>query len=249
MHLLKHFVRVIPTLAVFFSLTVSAAQDSSPPVGAVNVVADPAHPIGGKTYVLDVVISEKGILLDFADSAEVFRETADVPFAIHYVAATMDPVTLKGGIRIVPDYTFETAPRPDYVLVGGQGTSKAPAIAISWLQRQYADHATLVSVCNGLDWLAQTGLLDNKAAVTHHLWANQLQQKFSSVRIVDGKRYVQSDPYIFTGAGFSSGMDVALHIVDVRFGREIAKRTADRLEYRGDGWITNENAYSNAAGK
>jgi transcriptional regulator GlxA family with amidase domain len=227
-------------------LTVIATTDPAPPATtAPGMGADPK----GKIYILDVVVSEKGILLDFAGAAEVFREVAGVPFAIHYVASTLDPVTLKGGMKIIPTYTFDTAPRPDYVLIGSQGTEKAPDRIVQWLKTLHTDQTTLVSVCTGSDWLAQAGLLDNKEATTHHLVFGRFQQKYSSVKLVEGKRYVQSDPYIFTGAGFSSGMDLALHIVDVRFGRDVAKRTADRLEYRGDGWITNQNAYPENAGK
>jgi transcriptional regulator GlxA family with amidase domain len=202
-----------------------------------------------KTYVLEVVVSEKGILLDFAGAAEAFREAADTPFRIYYVAQTLQPVTLKGGMRIIPSYTFDNAPRPDYVLLGSQGTRQAPPNVIHWLQSLYAQHTTLVSVCTGSEWLAQTGLLDNKKATTHHLTFGRFKQKYRDVKLVEGKRYVQSEPYIFTGAGFSSGMDLGLHIIDLRFGREIAKRTADRLEYRGAGWITNENHYSAGSGE
>jgi len=218
------------------------AQKQGSPVDA---PAAPAH----RTYILEVVVSEKGILLDFAGAAEAFREAAYTPFRIYYVAQTMQPVTLKGGMRIIPSYTFDDAPRPDYVLMGSQGTKRAPANVIHWLQSLHAQHTTLVSVCTGSEWLAQTGLLDNKEATTHHLTFDRFRQKYRDVKLVEGKRYVQSDPYIFTGAGFSSGMDLGLHIIDLRFGRDIAKRTADRLEYRGTGWITNENHYSAGSGE
>jgi transcriptional regulator GlxA family with amidase domain len=210
---------------------------------------DAPAPQPRKAYILEVVVSEKGILLDFAGAAEAFREAADTPFRIYYVAATMRPVTLKGGMRIIPSYTFDDAPQPDYVLLGSQGTMRAPQNVVRWLRSLHVRHTTLVSVCTGSKWLAQTGLLANKEATTHHLTFERFKQTYRAVKLIEGKRYVQSDPYIFTGAGFSSGMDLALHIIDLRFGRDIAKRTADRLEYRGTGWITNDNNYSAGAGK
>src|SRR5690349_21599305 len=100
MYLQNHVMRASCALALLFPLAVLAARDGSPTAGTVDAFANAARPVSGKIYVLDVVVSEKGILLDFADSAEVFREIADVPFAIHYIAATMDPVTLKGGLKI-----------------------------------------------------------------------------------------------------------------------------------------------------
>src|SRR5262249_2097202 len=143
-----YIMKIIPFLSAAAVLIVAlntpvafAEQKPEPAAGAAP------SPQPGKTYVLEVVVSEKGILLDFAGAAEVFREAADVPFRIYYVADTLQPVTLKGGIRIVPSYTFDNAPRPDYVLMGSQGTKQAPRNVIRWLQSLHAQHTTLVSVC------------------------------------------------------------------------------------------------------
>ena len=202
-----------------------------------------------KVRILEVIVSNGGILGDFAGPAEVFREAADQPFRIKYVAATLDPVTLKGGMRIVPDYSFQTAPRPDYVLMGSQGTRKPPSEVVAWLRGLYKNGSTLVSVCTGVDWLAYSGLLENKTSASPHLAIERLQKDHPGVQLVTGKRFVDSDPQIFTGGAFFSGMDLALHILDERYGRDVAQRTADRLEYRGTAWITNENDYSADAGK
>src|SRR5262249_6233078 len=57
------------------------------------------------------------------------------------------------------------------------------------------------------------------------------------VTLVRNVRYVQSDPIIFTAGGLSSGIDLALHIVDLNFGRDIAAATARAMEYEGKGWM------------
>ncbi len=205
--------------------------------------AEPVRPL-----VVEIVISDEGILLDFAGPAEVFREAYGVNFSVYYVAQTLKPVRLKGGMTITPNYTYRTAPLPDYVVVGTQGGA-APPEALQWLQALRGDEHAILSVCTGSDWLGQAGLLDHKEATTHHNQFDQFGQRFPAVKLVEGKRYVQSDPYIFTAAGFTAGMDLALHILDLRFGNEVARKTAARLEYQGQGWVSNENAWAAGAGR
>ncbi len=50
-------------------------------------------------------------------------------------------------------------------------------------------------------------------------------------------RYVQSDPHIFTSGGLTSGIDLALHLVELRFGQQAAERTAEFMEYKGKDWL------------
>jgi transcriptional regulator GlxA family with amidase domain len=54
---------------------------------------------------------------------------------------------------------------------------------------------------------------------------------------VRDRRYVQSSPAIFTAGGESSGIDLALHIVQLYFGRTAAEQTAKQMEYDGKGWM------------
>jgi transcriptional regulator GlxA family with amidase domain len=54
--------------------------------------------------------------------------------------------------------------------------------------------------------------------------------------VVHGKRFVQSDGVIFTAGGLSSGIDLALHVVELYLGRRATEETARYLEYEGTGW-------------
>ena len=94
----------------------------------------------------------------------------------------------------------------------------------------------VMSVCTGAFKLALTGALDGKPATTHHEYYDAFHEKFPRVRLERGKRFVRSDDRIFTSGGLTSGMDLALHVVDLYFGRGVAERTATYLEYEGTGW-------------
>jgi len=84
--------------------------------------------------------------------------------------------------------------------------------------------------------LASAGLLDGKPATTHHGFYDDFAGAFPSVKLRKGVRFVRSDARTFTAGGLTSGIDLALHITELYFGREVAQRTADWMEYQGAGW-------------
>jgi len=221
----KMFSRAAMLSAAITSLASSAPADSS-----ANTFV--THPL-----VVEAVATPGATLLDFAGPAEVFGVLTG--HAVEYlVSDRTTPFRLENGVVVRPDYTFDDAPKPDVVIVGSQparGSSKAMA----WLRHIYAKGGTVMSVCTGADWLGQSGLLDGRRAITHHNAIQRFQAKYPTVKFVQGKRFVESDPRLFTAGGYTAGLDLALHIVDTHFGRATADEVAHRLEYQGNGWITN----------
>ena len=92
-----------------------------------------------------------------------------------------------------------------------------------------------MSVCTGASMLAAYGLLDHQRATTHHMFVDKMQKKYSAVQFVSGLRYIDNDK-VATAGGLSSGIDLALHVVERYYGREIAQATADYMEYKGELW-------------
>jgi transcriptional regulator GlxA family with amidase domain len=93
-----------------------------------------------------------------------------------------------------------------------------------------------MSVCTGAFQLARAGLLEGKAATTHHDFYDAFARDFPAVHLKTGLRFVESAPHIATAGGLTSGIDLALRTVERYFGRETAQRTADYMEYSGTGW-------------
>jgi transcriptional regulator GlxA family with amidase domain len=191
------------------------------------------------------VISEGATMIDFAGPWEVFQDVhvegrgadmdAHMPFRLYTVSDSRAPIRTSGGMQVVPDYTFEDAPAAAIVVVGAQGgRSKA---MLDWLRRASTRSQVLMSVCTGAYKLGMAGLLDGKKASTHHDFWDDFQKRFPKVSLERGVRYVQSDKTIFTAGGLTSGIDLALHIVELYFGHEVAARTAEYMEYR---WIPPE---------
>src|SRR5262249_54191878 len=105
-----------------------------------------------------------------------------------------------------------------------------------WLRGMATTSDVVMSVCTGAFKLAEAGLLNGKKATTHHGAYAQLEQRFPKVMVQRDLRYVQGDRVIFTARGLSSGIDLALHVVALYFGRDVAEATARYMEYEGVGW-------------
>lgn len=190
------------------------------------------------------VITDGATVIDFAGPWEVFdnvmvpeRGTAredQMPFRLYTVSDSRDPIRGSGGLRIVPDYTFDDAPFPRVVVIGAQA-GKSPKM-VAWMRRTTETADVVMSVCTGAFKLALTGALDGKPATTHHDYYDAFHEAFPRVHLERGKRFVRSDERIFTAGGLTSGMDLALHVVDLYFGRAVAEKTASYMEYEGTGW-------------
>jgi hypothetical protein len=94
--------------------------------------------------------------------------------------------------------------------------------------------------------LGDAGVLKNRKATTHHLFYEEFQAAFPDVLLQKNKRFVQSSPVIFTAGGLSSGIDLALHIVQLYFGPSQAEETAHLMEYEGTDWKGDGSATGSA---
>jgi len=219
--------RLASLLCALVSLDARAASPPAPPL---NVA---------------FVISENFNVMDFAGPWEVFQDTVLRPatpdgesrnaFRLYTVARTLDAVTTTGGARVVPSYTFATAPPPDIVVIGAQ-SDNSPAL-LEWLRSQLGSSATIASICTGARKLALSGLLDGRPATTHHGYLTDFREQFPKVRWIESRRFVRAGDRLYTAGGLTSGIDLALHLVAERFDPAVAQATADYMEYRSKDWL------------
>ena len=154
-------------------------------------------------------------------------------FDVFTVARTCEPVTATGGLVLVPRHSFADAPRIDLLLVpGGFGTRPLlqDAEVVEWIRATAAKARLTASVCTGALLLARAGLLDGRRATTHRGSFGLLASLAKDVTVDREARFV--DDGVLTSAGVASGMDLALHVVETVFGREVADETARYIEYR-----------------
>ncbi|MFI8453219.1 GlxA family transcriptional regulator [Streptomyces erythrochromogenes] len=193
---------------------------------------------------LVVVVLFDGVdLLDVTGPPEVFallrREVGDATgYEVLLAAETADPVTTSAGVRILPDTTFaELAGRSvDTLLVPGSveidAAGRARAVADPAVVGRVKDLAgrtrRVASVCVGAHILAEAGLLDGRRATTHWSTAQQLAADHPAVE-VDADPIFIRDRDVWTGAGISACLDLALALVADDFGEAVALRVARQL--------------------
>ncbi|HKO96158.1 MAG TPA: DJ-1/PfpI family protein [Pyrinomonadaceae bacterium] len=199
-------------------------------------------PAKGKIPVA-VAISEGVTVIDFAGPWEVFQDVhvrdrggdmeEQMPFQLYTVSEKTEVLTGSGGLKLVPDYTFANAPQPKVVVVPAQRGSEA---LHKWLRETAKTADITMSVCTGAFQLGKAGLLSGKSATTHHDFLDRFAKAFPDVNVKRGLRFVEGEK-ISTAGGLSSGIDLALRVVDRYFGRDVAQATATYMEYQSKGWI------------
>lgn len=225
---------------------VTMAAPPRPPAQAAGPPAPPLQPPAHGPIPVAFLISKGAVVIDFCGPWEVFENvtvdaSAEPAFRLYTVAENAAAVTVSGGMQILPNYTFESAPQPKIIVIPAQD-GDSPA-ALAWIRRASQATDLTMSVCTGAFVLAKTGLLDGKSATTHHGAYGTLAMQYPNVRVVRGARFVEAGKLASSG-GLTSGIDLSLRVVERYFGRARAAQTADDLEYQGQGWL---NPASNEA--
>ena len=176
-------------------------------------------------------------LLDVAGPADVFAEAARQlgkprAYEVQVIGAVDGMLKSSGGLRLAVDATVATQRGPiDTLLVAGSPNIEDMASDVplqNWLRRQARSVRRYGSVCTGAFVLAATGLLDGKRVATHWNSAARLAAAYPGTCVEADAIYVQ-DGKLFTSAGVTAGMDLALAMVEEDHGRELALRVAREL--------------------
>lgn len=189
-----------------------------------------------------ILIFDQVEVLDVTGPFEVFSVTRlneehrweeSSPFKVLLVSETMDQVLAIGGLRLTPDVSTDNCPDLDLLIVpGGWGSRKEVKndTLLKWIADRAAKTTLTASVCTGSSLLGKAGLLDGHEATTHWRAFDFLREVAPKVKIREDVRFTLVEP-IFTSAGVSAGIDLALRIVSYFFGIEIAQGTARQMEY------------------
>ena len=204
-----------------------------PATGKINV----AFLISGGANVMDIagpweVFSDAMLTTKGKPWHESDGDDMVMPFHVYTVSDSLKPVDAS-GLNIVPNYSFDNAPKPQIIVIAAQGGRTAAQKA--WLLANSADADVTMSVCTGASVLAAYGLLDGQTATTHHAYQQTMQKQYPAVHFVSGTRFVENGK-IATAGGLTSGVDLALHIVARYYGSEVARAAAHFLEYHSELW-------------
>jgi putative intracellular protease/amidase/YHS domain-containing protein len=189
------------------------------------------------------LISDGAVVIDFCGPWEVFQDVMipsnrEMPFRLYTVAETKKPIRTSGGMQIVPDYTIQNAPPPKVIVIPAQ-SEPSPAV-LEWIRNSSKATDVTMSVCTGAFVLAKTGLLTDKSATTYHGAFGRFAMQFPNIQLKRGARFVENGN-LATAGGLSSGIDLALRVVERYYGRDVAQKTAYNMEYQGQGWMNSDS--------
>jgi transcriptional regulator GlxA family with amidase domain len=173
--------------------------------------------------------------LEVFAGAQTLIEATGLPgrgYDVQILSRDGAPLRTSSGLTIVPHGDFGHTPaRLDTLIVaGGHGSrgASADSATIEWLERTSAHARRTTSVCTGAFLLAAAGLLDGRRATTHWAAAEELARLHPAVH-VDPEPIFLRDGDVWTSAGVTAGMDLALALVEEDIGREAALTIARHL--------------------
>jgi transcriptional regulator GlxA family with amidase domain len=192
------------------------------PVRIVDLLVFPA------VQVLDVT----GPLQVFASANEQVTERGgSAPYALRVVARGGHSVTASAGLALATTALPPIASPIDTLIVaGGPGVDAAAADPelIDWLRRRAARARRTASVCTGAFLLGAAGVLDGRRAATHWSVSAELARRFPTVRVEPDPIFVRDGP-VWSSAGVTAGIDLALALVEQDLGRSVALAVARYL--------------------
>jgi len=166
--------------------------------------------------------------LDVVGPAEVFWEAArrlgnPDAYRVQVIGTSGEPIRGTGALRFLPDRTIQDPDEPiDTLLVAGDPSFQALDPAVSqWLARRAPESRRFGSICTGVFLLAAAGLLDGKQVTTHWECADKLRHDYPGLNIDSDQIFIR-DGKLSTAAGVTSGIDLALAMVEEDHGRDIA---------------------------
>jgi len=181
-------------------------------------------------------------VLDVMGPLEVFSRTSrwlrdhghrrDDAYTVEIVGLERGAFRTSSGLRLYADHAIAEVGRGvDTLLVaGGVGVHRyrTNAALLRWIRRQSSMVRRLASICTGAFFLAEAGLLQGRRATTHWGYCDDFARQFPGVKVEPDTIFVREGS-LYTSAGVTAGMDLALALVEEDFGRDVALAAAREL--------------------
>ena len=172
-------------------------------------------------------------ILDLTGPLEVFSQAERYEggsYALHTLAFEPGAVTSSSGLSVNAEAARPFSGADTLIVVGGRGTNAAVADPeyAAWIRAAAPRVRRVASVCSGAFLLAEAGLLDGRRATTHWSSAADLAERYPAVTVDADPIFVREGD-VATSAGVTSGIDLALALVEEDLGSAAARRVARQL--------------------
>jgi len=192
------------------------------------------HRVAMFVYPNAQILDITGPLEVFSRASRWIQEHLDIecpPYSVELVGEERGPIRTSGGLELVVNCTCEELAAADTFLVtGGIGYSSVVQAAgtLDWLRKRAAVSRRIGSICTGSLILAAAGLLSGRRATTHWDYCKNLVEFEPDAELMPDAIFVR-DGNIYTSAGVTAGIDLALAMIEEDWGRPIALRVAQAL--------------------
>ncbi|WP_168076486.1 GlxA family transcriptional regulator [Caulobacter sp. SSI4214] len=151
-------------------------------------------------------------------------------YSLHFLSLRGEPTPSSSGVTIHTT-ALADAPRLDTLLISGGDGVKVPATCpetLAFVREAGRQARRVASVCSGTYVLAEAGLLHGKRATTHWSRTKDFQRRYPDIRLEPDRIWIQ-DGSVWSSAGITAGIDLALAMIGADEGETIARRTAQQL--------------------
>ena len=151
-------------------------------------------------------------------------------YSLHFLSLRGEPTPSSSGVTIHTT-ALADAPRRDTLLISGGDGGKVPATCpetLAFVREAGRQARRVASVCSGTYVLAEAGLLNGKRATTHWSRTKDFQRRYPDIRLEPDRIWIQ-DGSVWSSAGITAGIDLALAMIGADEGETIARRTAQQL--------------------
>jgi len=195
-----------------------------------------------KTRTVGILVFDEVEVLDVAGPFEVFsvtrldetnRDFTESPFRLLLLSNDTKPIKAIGGLKLQPDCTFENCPSLDLFIVPGGWGTRTVVNNVELIQKILSlsqKSSITATVCTGSSLLGKTGLLDGQLATTHWRTYDFLSKSAPKAKIEKNVLFTVNQK-IYTSAGVTSGISLALYLVSYFYGLEVGKATAKFMEF------------------
>ncbi|MFC3625041.1 GlxA family transcriptional regulator [Vogesella amnigena] len=181
------------------------------------------------------LLTPRYLALDFVGPAEALRMAIDegAPFRLRVAGPARECVSSLGLASLIDPLPEVLADGSLVVLCGtvdedaDYATPEAQQL-VAWLRRHITPQVQLATICSGALLAGMAGLLDGRSCTTHHSIVGKLAAVAPAARVLDNRIFVE-DGNIATSAGITTGMDLALALIERHAGADIAARVARRM--------------------
>lgn len=148
-------------------------------------------------------------------------------YDLRFVSESGGAVRTSCGVRLESE-RFSDEPGDTLVVGGATFPEPSTPAMIKFVRAAARTYRRVAAICTGAFVLAEAGLLDGCRATTHWLHARELQKRFPNAKVDEDRIFINDGP-IWTSAGMTAGIDLALALLENDLGAEVAKSVARKL--------------------